>query len=520
VGAYSSLVRTVALVLGLALFAFGCDQAVVLPSRSTVPATVNPPPAHTSEPSTGAGTPSIPAASSSPASGSTSAPTPTDSPVTKPSPFSDAQLAQEWALVDDRDFGSVLGNVAMNAVTYGDSKLVSVGRQPAGAAVWTSVDGRRWDIAPWDPVFKSAVMSGVIAGGPGFEAFGIRFDTRDVLLSKRRTAVIWWSLDGIHWNLAPRRPLPNEPLDRTTRGFGQLVDGIYHVLSSDGGTWSASPDATRIPPVDDEQLPLMDRSDELSAGVDQDGWGLRLGFGPGPDDRGTLFALVRSGNEWRRIDGVPHLPVPSGSFDFQGVSAVAMLRGRLIAVGSVVDFTRNRAFGRERARVWLLDPGGSVGTGAFSVNVPRCRPPSSATLGQIVAMTSDRAVDCFGSASLTFRGWVPEPPSEGALCPRDEVTNAFRCVGAFLEPIEGLPGDDGGYGLVLYALGTAITYHDFPQGRWVEVTGHFDDPASRACVYRPESFRPHVPPAEGVAGCGQHFVVSAVRRVSGPGGPR
>jgi hypothetical protein len=501
------------------LLAVACDQAVVPPATSAVSATINPASTQTSEPSRGPGTTTI-LTSSAPAGPGLSAepgvspsPSPGNNPAAKPPPFSDAQLTQEWALVDDRDFGSALGNVAMNAVTLGDSKLVAVGRQPAGAAVWTSVDGLRWEIGPWNPVFKSAVMGGVVAGGPGFEAFGTRFDTRDVLLSRRRTTVIWTSADGVHWNVAPPRPRVNESFELTTRGYGQRLDGVYQVISADGGAWIPAPKATRIPGVSDERLPLMDRSDELTAGADQDDWGIRFGFGPGPNDQGIQFALVRSGDQWQRIDGVPLLPHPSGSFDFQGVASVALLRGRLVAVGWAIDFTRNEVFARERARVWLLDPGGATGTGAFPVNVPRCRPPSSATLGQIVAMTANRAVDCFGSATLTLRGWVPEAPSEGALCPRDEVTNAFRCVGSFLEPIEGLPGDDGGYGLVLYALGDAITYSDFPEGRWVDVTGHFDDPAARACVYRRESFSPDVPSAEGASGCRRHFVVTALRRV-------
>ena len=100
---------------------------------------------------------------------------------------------------------------SMSAVTAGGPGLVAVGRDPLGAAVWTSRDGLAWFRVPHsDEVFGGGdhlEMRSVTVGGPGLVAVG----------SEWERAVVWTSADGVTWSRVP----PDEAV------FGGGSDSFY-----------------------------------------------------------------------------------------------------------------------------------------------------------------------------------------------------------------------------------------------------------------------------------------------------
>jgi hypothetical protein len=143
-----------------------------------------------------------------------------------------------------------------------------------------------------------------------------------------------------------------------------------------------------------------------------------------------------------------------------------------------------------------------------------CGPPPSDSLS---FMLLDRALAlaCFGSAPLTFSGWSTACDGCSSASTGSEPAWLIN-PGAnqlFLSPIA---ADIGGSNQVVLSptlkLDPAWRYH------WVQVTGHFDDPAAATCHGTPT-------PADDpyysgqywtVVSCRQQFVVTAVRVLNPP----
>lgn len=117
-----------------------------------------------------------------------------------------------------------------------------------------------------------------------------------------------------------------------------------------------------------------------------------------------------------------------------------------------------------------------------SVPSPTPDPCSAETvpLQPLITMSPDVAIDCFGSRSVTFMGYaspmrgvgscpIQVNPGEGWLTP---------CGGDARVMVVN-PGD--GEGLAVQ-IPPGITDEDVPINAWVVVTGHFDDPAAKACT--------------------------------------
>jgi hypothetical protein len=123
-----------------------------------------------------------------------------------------------------------------------------------------------------------------------------------------------------------------------------------------------------------------------------------------------------------------------------------------------------------------------------------CRPEGPPSLADVIAVPIGDRPDCFGTADLTLRGWVFEeldpvydcvtmPQQPGwlsCILSRQQLVAEEQAPGPWSEnrPTLGVAADpDGPVGAI--AFGT--TEGPVAVNTWVEVTGHFADPAAEDC---------------------------------------
>jgi hypothetical protein len=149
-----------------------------------------------------------------------------------------------------------------------------------------------------------------------------------------------------------------------------------------------------------------------------------------------------------------------------------------------------------------------------SANCTQSLPRDAASL---YALDRALAVICFGDASITLRGYAP-PPCNGCVGDTqdryvpDWLANPSKAVLALL-PIEVTEGAG-----VQVRLAPNLVMNSGWTSHWLQVTGHFDDPASVTCRWYPNPVGGGIAaiPQSTVDQCRQEFVVTAVRVVSGP----
>jgi hypothetical protein len=117
-----------------------------------------------------------------------------------------------------------------------------------------------------------------------------------------------------------------------------------------------------------------------------------------------------------------------------------------------------------------------VPTGSLTAGAP-C-PGATPSIGQIVSLSPYDRAACFGSRDLTFRAWVIDPgEGYGGTCEPLTPRWLYACV---------LPdwwlAEAKGSSHFLDGLRRPDATGDLKGvGRWVTVTGHFDDPAAATC---------------------------------------
>jgi hypothetical protein len=212
----------------------------------------------------------------------------------------------------------------------------------------------------------------------------------------------------------------------------------------------------------------------------------------------------------------PHIPVPDGWL--------------VVGAGAPGD----------EIALWAVRPAGRVGFAARPAG-SRPTPPASAipepptaplptpadcpadpvTIEAIVGLSPYDRAACFGSRKLTFRAWVVDPgEGYGGTCapttPRwlqpcvlpDWWLAADRTYNAGSEEDHHVIGAPK----VLDALKSPGATGDLKGvGRWVEVTGHFDDPAAATCHTQPGPAGIGQPPlASLVLQCREQFAVTRI----------
>jgi hypothetical protein len=122
---------------------------------------------------------------------------------------------------------------------------------------------------------------------------------------------------------------------------------------------------------------------------------------------------------------------------------------------------------------------------------------------------------CFGADALTFVAWWPDEPVAGAVggCPAADSDVAWlACQETNPNGLAADPSESAGRLMVSVdpAAGPAMP----ERGQWIELTGHFDDPAAQGCAEVAE-LRDSDPAAE-VFTCRLQFVVTAVSPATAP----
>jgi hypothetical protein len=137
---------------------------------------------------------------------------------------------------------------------------------------------------------------------------------------------------------------------------------------------------------------------------------------------------------------------------------------------------------------------------------PECSIPSPSSPQAVDQLTP---LACFGSRSITIRGyWPPAPAGEGGVCPISEDLRWIACPESADRLLDHATQDVfGGLTVVTLAVPPGIAMPE--RGQWVEVSGHYDDPAARHCTYGEI-------PEQSVLSCRGQFVVDEARIVSGP----
>lgn len=134
-------------------------------------------------------------------------------------------------------------------------------------------------------------------------------------------------------------------------------------------------------------------------------------------------------------------------------------------------------------------------------------PALPTTMVDWLMIPSSVAVECFGDAPITFRGWSTEGGGCGGYWVGSYLpgwlASPFAEFGLILTPY---PAPYGG-------CGSAAPATSLPaQQQWVNVTGHYDDPASPSCHWLPDPSAVAWPPdpQEVVLRCRQVFVATEV----------
>jgi len=395
--------------------------------------------------------------------------------------------AQSWERLGALPEGMTGGSVTLAGSQAGYVLLSDTG---SGPALWFSADGLLWTERPLTPP-RQDLGTRLVATPLGFYLWAFNDPTT--------AADGMFSTDGWTWSEAS----PNGP--------GQIVDVVAdgdHLLAMGrgaGGTrmWKGTIEGQQLTWVPDNTAPF--RTAVAGRLVSDGQRAIVLGW-----DRATELPLwwQRDGLSWERH------AMPA---DFGGLptGAVGGPQG-IVAVGQLaLNSGRMPVF-------WHLGDGAVWEREAIPV-MPAPTAPSPRTCGPkpddllgLLSADSLWAAICFGDAPITVRGWsvacdgcysrsagtwhtewLAQPQDWGVIHLAPYKSNVWGAVDGVLHP---------------------SARDQPPLARWLEVTGHFDDPQAASCRWTPTLADEYwYRGADDIVdGCRARFVVTAVREVNGP----
>ena len=359
--------------------------------------------------------------------------------------------------------GGMLGVVATTTglVAVGNSRTSTTG--PGRPAAWTSPDGVIWTRSATGLDFEGQ-LSGVTVGGPGLVAVGTicRPDCQRLASGGLAAA----SVDGSSWT------------------YGSVTDAVplQDVVANRDGLFALGVLNQDVDPR--AELQLWHSDDAVS---------------------------------WQRVTGLPQ--APDGTWHYGGAD-IAATSDRLTIVGWtwVTGADAQQNFSYSNAAILSAETPGPA---------PSPTPTSAAASGAPCDTTSVIRVDrlqeagraCIGAADVRVVGWLAPPWGIGGTLIGIEPTWLGEPI---TDPVLWLKphnpdgcflADDCFWVFVHIRPGSGVAF-TVPE-RWVEVTGHFDDPVARTCRWDGHTNDP-VAPQRAVETCRDAFVVTAVRDAAQP----
>lgn len=439
------------------------------------------------------------------------------------------------------------------AAAWGPAGWVLVGTSPeddVDSWIWTSPDGLHWGPAG---VIGSTLRH---SGHPGvIEGSDLGYLLTTSPSGRGATATTtWYSADGSSWIESRVGQPENDQLRIAAMpiGFYAWTDATqtdsregYAAFSVDGVHWvpvAGGPDASGAQVVAvGNQLIAMEsdpstgtfrawtgaiRGDELTWSNLQSGAAFigaaftslvpdgrqAVAFGW---DLATEIPLTWSsyGGSWTR-DALPEAFGGIASLVAGGERGAVAVGHRWNTRGDNPVFWHRATPLRQEGYQWEAEPTPVLGIAPDPAAAQCSTPPTDAL--DFINLDRPAFVACFGSRPITFRAWSSRCDecigSDGRYQPEWLAASAPNSL--FVSPIK----STGWWTAVLLGpvLGPSPT--DDLLDAWLELTGHFDDPAAQSCTWTP-------PPSESryytgsrpvVETCRQQFVVTAAQVVEGP----
>jgi hypothetical protein len=147
------------------------------------------------------------------------------------------------------------------------------------------------------------------------------------------------------------------------------------------------------------------------------------------------------------------------------------------------------------------------GTAYLAPATPPACPPPPHTIVSLSGIGFTLRLICFNAEPITFRGWWPGGAAPGGDCAA-ATTEIGWLVCQNLNPnsLGADPSESGGRFTVSLDPATGVVMPD--GGQWVDVTGHFDDPAAPRCASVAETMGTDA--GSLVFSCRLQFVLSSV----------
>jgi hypothetical protein len=290
--------------------------------------------------------------------------------------------------------------------------------------------------------------------------------------------------------------LGDEVLVVLREGAGtEEIDGRSRLLR---GTLAATGVVTwNEPPVSFDDGELIDSVSQGPDGLLVIGWDVK-----------ALVPLL-----WRSADGASWQRLNASSDSLGGSVGPEPVwgAGGWIGLGTAAD-----GVGQQ---LWRSADGASWSATGDQVELkarPSCPPPDDVSI-LVLMYLEPFAEQCFGDSSLTVRGWVPLVEGLGGCCFPISEPRWLNGVypGGWLMSGE---ANDWWTGLNAY-VPTGVDGTRLQPNTWVEVVGHFRDPAAASCASTPLAlFAPHalVSQAGIRQDCLQRFVLESITAVGGP----
>lgn len=450
-----------------------------------------------------------------------------------------SQDGQRWDRVDLAPFG---GN-AVDGVALGPAGWLAVSgvqgsEGPSRSFLWSSPDAVHWrPLGMMSGLGDDLHVDRLIGTPTGYEV--------SVFQGRGEGQQAWHSSDGLTWTRA-------DPFAQN--GYFQIIGagagyfawsqdpgpGSHAAFTGDGLLWSEvvnrpTGNPSQIVSLDDGLL-AIDRSpvtgfprvwkgsvagDTLkwTQELDQDAF-RDAGVSALASDGTRAIAVgweasslkpmvwLKNGPTWERV------PVGSDTFGGAFPMTVAVNAQAAVAVGSRVSLQA------DNPTLWRA----ATGTNWSAVAVPTLVAVGNATatncptrpreILEFLVLPGPKAIACYGRTPITFRAY-------SALCaecagPQPGIFDPAWLVGPSTSQLNISPIQGTDWWMTV-RIAPTLTIDPKWSDEWLELTGHFDDPASTSCRYAPDSQSGDFPwtIASAVASCRQTFVVTKVRVVSG-----